>query len=168
MSELKDTFANNIVSAYTQANSPSAYLTDNFDSFTRSQLPELLSSVKPLECVHFTPDGGERRLNIQIVSHQLLHPMVVEPDSTSRPILPYECRIRNITYSAPLYVKLQCEIEWGGKKTKSTINDVYLGRLPIMIYSSLCHVRDSTKRQQYKECEHDPGGYFIILSLIHI
>ena len=162
MNDLDDAFGNNIVSAYTEANSPSAYLTDNFDSFTKTQLPDLLGSVKPLECVHFTPDGGERRLVVSVVSNKLLPPMVVEPDSTSRPILPYECRIRNITYSGPLYVKLNIEVEWAGKKRSSTINDVYLGRLPIMIYSSLCHVRDPTKRQQYKECEHDPGGYFII------
>lgn len=162
MDKLNDSFGNNIVSAYTKANSPSAYLTDNFDSFTRSQLPELLSSVKPLECVHFTPDGGERRLVVSIIDHKLLQPMVVEPDSTSRPILPYECRIRNITYSGPLYVNLKVDLEWGGKKRSSTINDVYLGRLPIMIYSSLCHVRDPSTRAKYKECEHDPGGYFII------
>ena len=58
MDDLDDAFGNNIVSAYTEANSPSAYLTDNFDSFTKTQLPNLLGSVKPLECVHFTPDGG--------------------------------------------------------------------------------------------------------------
>lgn len=162
MNKLEDAFANNIVSAYTEANTPSAYLTDNFDSFTRSQLPELLSSVKPLECVHFTPDGGERRLNISIVDNQLLQPMIVEADSTSRPILPYECRLRNITYSGPLYVNLKIDVDWSGKKRSTTINDVYLGRLPIMIYSSLCHVRDPSTRAKFKECEHDPGGYFII------
>ena len=162
MTELSDSFGNNIVSAYTKANSPSAYLTDNFDSFTSTQLPELLNSIKDLECVHHTPDGGRRRLIVSIITHQLLQPMVVEPDSTSRPILPHECRLRNITYSAPLYGDLKIELEWGSKKRSTTLNDVYLGRLPIMIYSSLCHVRDPSTRAKYKECEHDPGGYFII------
>ena len=159
---MEDTFGNEIVAAFTAANSSSAYLTDNYDSFTRIKLPELLWSIKPLECVHFTPDGGERRLNITIVGQKLLPPMVVEPDSTSRPILPFECRLRNITYSGPLYVDLKIDLEWNGTKKDTVLNDVYLGRIPCMIYSSLCHVKDPTKRVQYKECEQDPGGYFIV------
>jgi DNA-directed RNA polymerase II subunit RPB2 len=159
---MEDAFANKIVAAFTKANSPSAYLTDNYDSFTRSKLPELLWSLKPLKCVHFTPDGGERNLNVTIVNHKLLSPMVVEPDFTSRPILPYECRIRNITYSGPLYVDLKVEVKWKNKVRSDVLKDVYLGRIPCMIYSSLCHVKDPKKRVKYKECEQDPGGYFII------
>ena len=139
---MEDAFGNKIVAAFTEANSPSAYLTDNYDSFTRSKLPELLWSLKPLKCVNFTPDGGERTLNITIVNHKLLSPMVVESDSTSRPILPYECRIRDITYSGPLYVDLKVEVDWDKKKREKVLKDVYLGRIPCMIYSSLCHVKD--------------------------
>ncbi len=159
---MEDAFANKIVAAFTEANSPSAYLTDNYDSFTRSKLPELLWSLKPLKCVNFTPDGGERSLNVTIVNHKLLSPYFVEADSTSRPILPYECRVRDITYSGPLYVDLKVEVEWDNKKRDEVLKDVYLGRIPCMIYSSLCHVKDPKKRIQYKECEQDPGGYFII------
>ena len=53
-----------ILFPHIQANTPSAYLTDNFDH--HSFASKLLSLVKPLECVHFTPDGGERRLNVSI------------------------------------------------------------------------------------------------------
>lgn len=162
MNSMEDATFNKIVSAFTKANSSSAYLTDNYDSFTKKKLPELLWSIKPLECVHFTPDGGERRLNVTIVNQKLLPPMVVEPDFTSRTILPSECRLRNITYSGPLYVDLKVDVDWNGKKRSNVLKDVYLGRIPCMIFSSLCHVKDPEKRIQYKECPQDPGGYFIV------
>ena len=161
-SKMDDAYGDKIVTAFTNANSASAYLTDNYDSFTRSKLPELLWSFKPLECVHYNPEGGKRTLSVKIINHKLVSPMVVEPDSTSRQILPYECRIRNITYALLLYVDLKVEVKWDDKVRNEVLKDVYLGRVPCMIYSSLCHVKDPEKRVKFKECEQDPGGYFII------
>lgn len=159
---MDDSSFDKVVSVFTQANSSSSYLTDNFDSFTQTQLRELLWSMKPLDCVFYAANGSVRSLNLTIIGQKLLPPMVIEPDSTSRRVLPWECRLRNLTYSGPLYVDFKCEMEWEGKKFDTVLKDVYIGRVPIMIYSSLCHVKDKSKRVEYKECEQDPGGYFII------
>jgi DNA-directed RNA polymerase II subunit RPB2 len=41
---------------------------------------------------------------------------------------------------------------------------VFIGRVPIMVRSSYCSLKDKTEleRIQFKECSFDQGGYFII------
>ena len=55
----------------------------------------------------------------------LTSPVMLEKDGTSRPITTYECRIRNISYSSPLYVDVLVK-----RSDKTTIlKDVYFGRI---------------------------------------
>ena len=91
--------------------------------------------------------SGIKSVKLSILRHRLLSPMVVEPDSTSRKVFE-ECRLRNLTYSGPLYVDLKCEIHEDDKSCEKVLNDVYIGRIPIMIYSRLCHVKDKKSRMR--------------------
>lgn len=151
-------FGNKLIKAFAEAVSPSITIRDSFDSFIQQQLPNLINTLRPIECVVYT-SVGVKSVKLTVLSHKLLAPLVVEPDSTTRPCMPHECRLRNLTYSGPLYVQMKCEIEWNNQKMEHVLNDVYVGRVPIMIYSSLCHVN---ARAENKECEYDVGGYFII------
>lgn len=42
--------------------------------------------------------------------------------------------------------------------------NVKIGRMPIMIGSSRCHLRNKTEKElaQLHECPYDPRGYFVI------
>ena len=84
---------------------------------------------------------------------------MLEKDGTSRPITPHECRVRNITYASPLYVDVHIERSDG---KNSRLNDCYMGRIPVMVYSGLCHLSNPESRVPNGECYKDPGGYFII------
>ena len=86
----------------------------------------------------------------------------VQEDLIVHTITPHECRLRDLTYSAPIVV----DIEYTRGKQIVTRKNVQIGRLPIMLRSSRCYLRtlgnDEEAFAKVMECPLDPGGYFII------
>ncbi|MFC1755020.1 DNA-directed RNA polymerase subunit B [Thermoproteota archaeon] len=87
-------------------------------------------------------------------------PRIVEIDGSISNILPLEARLRNLTYSAPLY--LDMTIEERGVPVDS--NRQHIGDLPVMVKSKLCALSKLSESQlvEIGEDSRDPGGYFII------
>lgn len=87
-------------------------------------------------------------------------PGYVDDNVTYRSIYPNECRIRDMTYAAPIY----CDVEYtvGNKIERRT--GVLIGRMPIMLGSSNCRLSGMSHEElaRKKECPYDPRGYFII------
>lgn len=79
---------------------------------------------------------------------------------TSSNITPFQCRLRDCTYSAPLYVN----IKYTRQKQIITRNGIQIGRIPIMLRSEKCVLNGKSPEElaALKECEYDPGGYFIV------
>lgn len=75
-------------------------------------------------------------------------------------IPPHECRLRDMTYSAPIYV----DIEYTRGRNIIMHKDVEIGRMPIMLRSNKCILHNSDEKTMAKlnECPLDPGGYFIV------
>ena len=75
-------------------------------------------------------------------------------------VTPFECRLRDCTYAAPLYVNIRYVL---GNKIL-TQNKIEIGRIPIMLRCDKCVLKDKTEEElaAYQECSYDPGGYFII------
>lgn len=73
---------------------------------------------------------------------------------------PHECRLRDMTYSAPIYV----DIEYTRGRNIIMHKDVEIGRMPIMLRSNKCILYGSDEKIMAKlnECPLDPGGYFIV------
>ncbi|CAI4064391.1 hypothetical protein N7582_002692 [Saccharomyces uvarum] len=73
---------------------------------------------------------------------------------------PHECRLRDMTYSAPIYV----DIEYTRGRNIIMHKDVEIGRMPIMLRSNKCILfdADESKMAKLNECPLDPGGYFIV------
>lgn len=80
---------------------------------------------------------------------------------TNRAITPHECRLRNLTYAAPIYARLRYKVSKDEKYNRVLAQ---IGRIPIMLRSNRCILCNKTKLQQAfsQECFADPGGYFII------
>lgn len=80
-------------------------------------------------------------------------------------MMPNEARLRNLTYSAPLYVDITKTITRDGQDPVETQHQkTYIGKIPIMLRSSYCLLNGFTDRDlaELNECPLDPGGYFII------
>ncbi|MBI4116303.1 DNA-directed RNA polymerase subunit B'' [Candidatus Pacearchaeota archaeon] len=86
-------------------------------------------------------------------------PNVIESDGSSSLVMPYEARLRNLTYSAPITLELTIK-----KDGQIDSDDVEIGRIPIMIGSNRCNTYEFSKNDLIKNYNdpNDPGGYFII------
>lgn len=87
-------------------------------------------------------------------------PNVQESLGIVQTMAPHECRLRDITYSAPITV----DIEYVRGKQTVIKRNVEIGRMPIMLRSSNCVLTGKTQAEmaQLNECPMDPGGYFIV------
>ena len=83
----------------------------------------------------------------------------VEVDYKKESITPQECRLRDISYTAP--IRATIEFTRGNKVYRKTVT---IGYMPIMLQSKHCVLYNNTFEQFVKhgECPLDPGGYFII------
>jgi DNA-directed RNA polymerase subunit B len=127
---------------------------DSYNDFTRNTLQHIIDEI-----------GG---ISIEVPNHvykikfgaiEIGDPRVVEVDGTVREVYPREARIRNLTYSAPLYLEIELDDE--GRETYERVN---IGDLPIMVKSNLCLLSRHSEDELVKIGE-DPfevGGYFIV------
>jgi DNA-directed RNA polymerase III subunit RPC2 len=79
---------------------------------------------------------------------------------TDNSISPMECRLRDSTYAAALYVDI--EYVRGHKIIRR--KGVQIGRIPIMLRSERCVLtgKDANEMAKLGECPLDPGGYFVV------
>jgi DNA-directed RNA polymerase III subunit RPC2 len=84
----------------------------------------------------------------------------IEEDMEVIASTPHVCRLRDLTYSAPITV----DIQYTRGSELVTRSGVLIGRIPIMLRSCRCALRGKTDEELAKlqECPLDPGGYFIV------
>ncbi|KAH7972447.1 hypothetical protein HPB52_012135 [Rhipicephalus sanguineus] len=89
-------------------------------------------------------------------------PNIEEDFTVGRRTTPHECRLRDMTYSAPIVV----DIEYTRGQERVQRSDFPIGRMPIMLRSANCVLANKThfEMSQLNECPYDPGGYFEQLS----
>ncbi|ETS62613.1 hypothetical protein PaG_03253 [Moesziomyces aphidis] len=87
-------------------------------------------------------------------------PRRYDGDALQRPITPHECRLRDITYSAHIFVNI--EYTRGSKIIRR--KNVAIGRIPVMLRSNKCVLANKSEKELAKmsECPLDPGGYFVV------
>jgi len=147
-----------IVKSFVASVPVTSQFTDSFDDFVNNRIGEIIKLLRPVRA-----SDKDRWVEIKISGGTLKSPAILEKNGDSRcdgkDFTPTECRLRNLTYGGPLYVDFHVT---RSDNTNTVLKDVYLGRIPIMIYSSLCHLSDPSKRVAAGECNKDPGGYMIV------
>ncbi|KAG9233478.1 DNA-directed rna polymeras-like protein III subunit [Amylocarpus encephaloides] len=75
-------------------------------------------------------------------------------------ITPNECRLRDMTYAAPIRI----DFKYTRGKVIVVRKNIAIGRMPIMLRSATCRLAGKNDRQMahMNECVLDPGGYFIV------
>ncbi|MCK4581776.1 DNA-directed RNA polymerase subunit B'', partial [Candidatus Bathyarchaeota archaeon] len=127
---------------------------DSYNDFSRNTLQQIIDEIGGISI-----EVPNHTYNIRFGAIEIGDPRVVEVDGTNREVYPREARIRNLTYSAPLYLEIELDDE--GRETYERVN---IGDLPIMVKSNLCLLSRHTEDQLVKLGE-DPkevGGYFIV------
>ena len=179
------------ISAYFEENGLVRQQLDSFDEFIQNTMQELVDDsgdirVSPelQHLVGYDMDELEEQsqqkkvFEIQFGQVYLSKPTTIEKDGTVTNMFPHEARLRNLTYSAPLYVDVTTNIY----EVKKDINPgdpnenlgdpiqteedrkVFFGYVPIMLKSSFCVLSDKVDYDLSKlgECIYDQGGYFVI------
>lgn len=87
-------------------------------------------------------------------------PERLDQDAANLSITPHECRLRDLTYAAPVAV----DIEYTRGKSRVIRKGIVIGRMPIMLRSSRCVLTGKSEEEMARmlECPLDPGGYFVV------
>ncbi|CAL8109808.1 unnamed protein product [Orchesella dallaii] len=127
---------------------------DSFNYFINVDIKKIVMANSKVAC-DVDPTFYLKYLNVYVGS-----PDIEESFNVSKSTTPHECRLRDITYSAPITV----DIEYVRGTQRVIRNGLPIGRMPIMLRSSNCALNGKTSAEMARlnECPHDPGGYFIV------
>jgi DNA-directed RNA polymerase II subunit RPB2 len=137
---------------------------DSFSDLLTTKIPNFIKGSNPQRLIadeNRTIDvyiGGKDGSKITYKSP------VEEMDEVTSTILPHTCRLENKTYSLSIIVDIDIEYIVSGKTITKTFENILLGRIPLMLKSSLCALSSMTPEElkESGECSFELGGYFII------
>lgn len=86
--------------------------------------------------------------------------VLLDDSANNNKLYPYECRLRSLTYSAPLYATIARKFD-NEPEEKVTL---CLGEIPVMVTSKYCNLNGLSEEDltRKKEDCYEFGGYFII------
>lgn len=128
---------------------------DSYNDFIDTGLQEIVSEVGKIQV-----EAQDYPFEVKLGKIEATRPRIVEVDGSDHTIYPMETRLRNLTYSAPLYLEM-IPVKDGCEGLSET---VYIGNFPVMLKSKLCPLSKMTPEELIKagEDSNDPGGYFIV------
>jgi len=126
---------------------------DSYNAFIEHGIQQVITEfggIKP-DIPDFEVKFGKIRLG---------EPEFQEAQGQRKPLYPMDARVRNLTYSAPLYLELIPVVN--GIEQESV--ESRIGELPIMLKSKACKLYGLSDEELIKmgEDPKDPGGYFVI------
>ncbi|XP_065222297.1 DNA-directed RNA polymerase III subunit RPC2 [Planococcus citri] len=127
---------------------------DSFNYFINVDIKKIVQSNDRVTC------DVDPLFYVKYLKVSVGKPEIEEGFNMTRSTCPQECRLRDITYSAPIKV----DIEYIRGSSRVCRSDLLIGRMPLMLRSSNCvlYGKSDDELAELKECPHDPGGYFII------
>lgn len=165
-----------VISAYFEEKGLVRQQLDSFDEFIQNTMQEIVDESADIEIrpeSQHNPgrqtDFTETVFKISFGQIYLSKPMMTESDGETATLFPKAARLRNLTYSAPLYVDVTKRVFKKGLDCeelaeKQELTKVFIGKVPIMLRSAYCTLSPTNEKdlQELGECPYDQGGYFII------
>jgi DNA-directed RNA polymerase subunit B len=126
---------------------------DSYNEFIERRLQQTVDEVGGIELEVEWLDVAFGRI-------QIGEPSVKEADGSRPTILPAEARLRNLTYSAPIYLEMIPVVRGRAREPV----EVYIGEMPVMLKSKICPLSKMSEDELIEAGEDplDPGGYFIV------
>jgi DNA-directed RNA polymerase II subunit RPB2 len=101
-----------VISSYFDKKGLVSQQIDSFNEFTKSTIQSLVAEYSELTLDHPNPGDDEgrdvalRRYDIKLTEVLISKPTLTETTGETTSLLPYECRDRNLTYSAPMFCRV--------------------------------------------------------------
>ncbi|XP_057505694.1 DNA-directed RNA polymerase II subunit RPB2-like isoform X1 [Actinidia eriantha] len=165
-----------VISAYFEEKGLVSQQLDSFDKFIQNTMQEIVDESADIEIrpeSQHNPgrhsDFVETIYRISFGQIYLSKPMMTESDGETASLFPKAARLRNLTYSSPLYVDVTKRVIKKGHDCEEVaetqeFTKVFIGKVPIMLRSSYCSLYQTSEKDltELGECPYDQGGYFII------
>ncbi|MBI2631372.1 DNA-directed RNA polymerase subunit B'' [Candidatus Pacearchaeota archaeon] len=123
----------------------------SFNDFLNNRMQRIVSEMNS--------NISNEEVEIKLGKIRIEKPNIIESDGSTSLVTPTIARLRNLTYSAPIFVELT--VKYGGQSDSS---EVEIGRIPVMVRSAGCNTY-GMNREKLREIfmdPLDPGGYFIV------
>jgi len=123
----------------------------SFNDFVEHRMQEIVDEI--------SASVNNEDFEITLGKIKIGKPEVTEADGSSSLIMPYDARLRNLTYSAPISLEITVK-----KDEQIDSEEVEIGRVPIMVKSKICNTSGMSREELISNYNDplDPGGYFII------
>lgn len=143
---------------------------ESYNYFVKYQIQETIFMFNPM----IVEMEDKENPNITIVIYisfenfKMYQPQIFENNGSSKIMFPNEARLRNFTYASNMTVDLDIKYEIINKENDTkktlinTLKGISIGKLPIMLKSDICVLKQYSNILENNECEFDTGGYFII------
>lgn len=131
---------------------------DSFNHFINVELKKIIKNEMITSDID--PNFYIRYLDIYVGRAQRSDENIHGDSKKESTITPNECRLSDLTYSAPIYVDVQYTKGRSIYRRKA----LCIGRMPIMLRSDRCVLASKSEGDMFRmnECPLDPGGYFIV------
>jgi len=149
---------------------------ESYNMFVNYQIQRTINMFNPVRIAsehNYDQETGQNSLEIFITfsNFQIYRPQIHENNGATKLMFPHESRLRNFTYASPMTIDMNIKyVVRTGEKLENvqtsykTISQVHIGKLPIMLKSSICVLTQYNYMNSNVtgECKYDTGGYFII------
>ena len=125
----------------------------SYNDFIHNGIQNIIDITEPISL-----ENGKYTLKTGKVSIEM--PFTEEADGSKSKIFPAEARLRNLNYSAHLYLEMALNEEG----EDNPLEKVRIGELPVMLKSDICRLHGLSDEELIKQGEdpQDLGGYFIV------
>lgn len=154
-----------IVESFFKENGFASDQIKSYEDFMLNGIQQIMNETEPIVIV----DENKRtnttiKYEITFGKVSFNKPVNKEEDGFQTIMYPYEVRLRDLTYSCPLYVDIITKTTNSNGTVMIQKNNEILGLIPIMVKSKLCMLNGVSDYDSIKkgECMYDEGGYFII------
>jgi DNA-directed RNA polymerase II subunit RPB2 len=149
---------------------------ESYNHFVNYQIQRTIQMFNPV-VIHSENDYVQDKdkyfleVFISFTNFKLYPPQIHENNGATKMMLPQEAKLRNFTYASTMtvdinikYVVRNTENMENPKTIEKTLPKINIGKLPIMLKSSVCVLTQNKhiSNQFTGECSMDSGGYFII------
>ena len=149
---------------------------ESYNNFVNYQIQRTIQMFNPV-VIRSENDYNEQKnkyfleIFINFTNFKLYPPQIHENNGATKTMLPQEAKLRNFTYASTMtvdinikYVIRNTENMDNPKTVEKFLPKINIGKLPIMIKSSICVLTQNPHitPQETGECSMDCGGYFII------
>eukprot|EP00873_Tetraselmis_striata_P033707 jgi/Tetstr1/453971/TSEL_040890.t1 len=138
---------------------------DSYDDFINNKIPAIVEEGNRSFVMLKRDNTPAAEFHVTVKDLRVARPSTPAGDGPPVRLMPNVCRATGVSYTASLFATVSVRVLDIGSDQEHVMDfeGVLIARIPIMLHSSLCYLRDASPAEMVRAGEDpdDPGGYFI-------